>query len=99
MVWCLDCLTRLQPIKIKHFLVRITLMSDKYSPVGPSRSGYEFKDAYSFFLSEYAEIVFLTFFFVEMILKIYGLGFEMYFNSSFNCFDCAVSHSTFDIKF
>lgn len=45
------------------------------------------------FLSEYAEIVFLTFFFVEMVLKIYGLGFHVYFNSSFNCFDCAVSDS------
>ena len=45
------------------------------------------------FLSEYAEIVFLTFFFVEMVLKIYGLGFHVYFNSSFNCFDCAVSGS------
>ncbi|KAJ7334442.1 Voltage-dependent L-type calcium channel subunit alpha-1D [Desmophyllum pertusum] len=44
---------------------------------------------------QYAEIVFLTFFFVEMILKIYGLGFEMYFNSSFNCFDCAVVCSGF----
>lgn len=39
---------------------------------------------------QYAEIVFLTFFFVEMVLKIYGLGFHVYFNSSFNCFDCAV---------
>ena len=44
-----------------------------------------------FFISEYAEIVFLSFFFVEMVLKIYGLGFHVYFNSSFNCFDCAVS--------
>ena len=35
--------------------------------------------------------MFLTFFFVEMVLKIYGLGFHVYFNSSFNCFDCAVS--------
>ncbi|XP_078343776.1 voltage-dependent L-type calcium channel subunit alpha-1D-like isoform X1 [Oculina patagonica] len=44
---------------------------------------------------KYAEIVFLTFFFVEMVLKIYGLGFHVYFNSSFNCFDCAVVCSGF----
>ncbi|KAM7445212.1 hypothetical protein ABFA07_006340 [Porites harrisoni] len=37
-----------------------------------------------------AEIVFLTFFFLEMMLKLFGLGINNYFASSFNCFDCAV---------
>ncbi|XP_022780550.1 voltage-dependent N-type calcium channel subunit alpha-1B-like isoform X2 [Stylophora pistillata] len=44
---------------------------------------------------EWAEIVFLTLFFVEMILKIYGLGLHIYFNSSFNCFDCSIVISGF----
>uniref|UniRef100_A0A672ID19 Calcium channel, voltage-dependent, R type, alpha 1E subunit b n=1 Tax=Salarias fasciatus TaxID=181472 RepID=A0A672ID19_SALFA len=38
----------------------------------------------------YAEFVFLGLFLAEMFLKIYGLGFRLYFHSSFNCFDCAV---------
>lgn len=37
-----------------------------------------------------AEIVFLTIFFVEMLLKLYGLGIHQYFSSSFNIFDFAV---------
>ena len=41
--------------------------------------------------SDYAEIAFLTFFFIEMMLKLYGLGIRQYFASSFNCFDCVVS--------
>ena len=38
-----------------------------------------------------AETIFLTFFFLEMCLKIYGLGFQIYFNSQFNRFDFVVS--------
>ena len=38
-----------------------------------------------------AETIFLTFFFVEMCLKIYGLGLQIYFNSQFNRFDFVVS--------
>ena len=45
------------------------------------------------FISDYAEIVFLTFFFLEMMLKLFGLGIHNYFASSFNCFDCAVSNT------
>lgn len=50
------------------------------------------------FLSpDYAEFVFLGLFLAEMFLKMYGLGFRLYFHSSFNCFDCGVrsfvSHS------
>ena len=45
------------------------------------------------FISDYAEIVFLTFFFLEMMLKLFGLGINNYFASSFNCFDCAVSNT------
>ena len=40
----------------------------------------------------------MTLFFVEMILKIYGLGFHVYFNSSFNCFDCSVSYNVMSIQ-
>lgn len=49
-------------------------------------------------LSAWAEIVFLTLFFVEMILKIYGLGFHVYFNSSFNCFDCSVRNNLMSLE-
>ncbi|XP_034469409.1 voltage-dependent R-type calcium channel subunit alpha-1E-like isoform X3 [Hippoglossus hippoglossus] len=38
----------------------------------------------------YAEFVFLGLFLAEMFLKMYGLGFRLYFQSSFNRFDCAV---------
>uniref|UniRef100_A0A671VS64 Calcium voltage-gated channel subunit alpha1 E n=1 Tax=Sparus aurata TaxID=8175 RepID=A0A671VS64_SPAAU len=38
----------------------------------------------------YAEFVFLGLFLAEMFLKMYGLGFRLYFHSSFNCFDCGV---------
>uniref|UniRef100_A0A3B4E281 Voltage-dependent calcium channel alpha-1 subunit IQ domain-containing protein n=1 Tax=Pygocentrus nattereri TaxID=42514 RepID=A0A3B4E281_PYGNA len=41
-------------------------------------------------LQYYAEFVFLGLFLAEMFLKMYGLGFRLYFHSSFNCFDCAV---------
>lgn len=44
-----------------------------------------------FLLPDNAEIVFLAFFFVEMMFKLFGLGINQYFSSSFNCFDCAVS--------
>ena len=37
-----------------------------------------------------AEIVFITFFFFEMMLKLYGLGPQLYFKSQFNTFDCVV---------
>ncbi|KAM3865783.1 LOW QUALITY PROTEIN: voltage-dependent R-type calcium channel subunit alpha-1E-like [Diretmus argenteus] len=38
----------------------------------------------------YAEFVFLGLFLAEMFLKMYGLGFRLYFHSSFNCFDFGV---------
>uniref|UniRef100_A0A8C2I247 Voltage-dependent calcium channel type A subunit alpha-1 n=1 Tax=Cyprinus carpio TaxID=7962 RepID=A0A8C2I247_CYPCA len=38
----------------------------------------------------YTEFVFLGLFLAEMFLKMYGLGFRLYFHSSFNCFDCGV---------
>ena len=44
-----------------------------------------------FFFLDNAEIVFLTIFFVEVLLKLYGLGIHQYFSSSFNIFDFAVS--------
>ncbi|XP_068694848.1 voltage-dependent calcium channel type A subunit alpha-1-like isoform X3 [Montipora foliosa] len=37
-----------------------------------------------------AEIVFISFFFCEMVLKLYGLGPQLYFKSQFNTFDCVV---------
>ncbi|VDL62344.1 unnamed protein product [Hymenolepis diminuta] len=39
----------------------------------------------------YAEYVFLGLFMTEMLLKMYGLGFRLYFQSAFNIFDCVVS--------
>ncbi|CAN0379712.1 unnamed protein product [Lampetra planeri] len=38
----------------------------------------------------YMEFVFLGLFLLEMMLKMYGLGMQNYFHSSFNCFDFAV---------
>ncbi|XP_037643602.1 voltage-dependent R-type calcium channel subunit alpha-1E isoform X6 [Sebastes umbrosus] len=38
----------------------------------------------------YAEFVFLGLFLAEMFLKMYGLGFRLYFHSAFNKFDCGV---------
>ncbi|XP_042341586.1 calcium channel, voltage-dependent, P/Q type, alpha 1A subunit, b isoform X8 [Plectropomus leopardus] len=38
----------------------------------------------------YAEFIFLGLFMSEMLIKMYGLGMQPYFHSSFNCFDCVV---------
>ncbi|XP_063084518.1 voltage-dependent P/Q-type calcium channel subunit alpha-1A isoform X4 [Cavia porcellus] len=38
----------------------------------------------------YAEFIFLGLFMSEMFIKMYGLGTQPYFHSSFNCFDCGV---------
>ncbi|KAK4469124.1 hypothetical protein MN116_006708, partial [Schistosoma mekongi] len=38
----------------------------------------------------YAEFVFLGLFITEMLLKVYGLNVRIYFESSFNIFDCVV---------
>lgn len=39
----------------------------------------------------YTEFVFLALFIFEMLFKMYGLGVNLYFQSSFNIFDCVVS--------
>jgi len=41
--------------------------------------------------SDHAEFVFLALFICEGLLKMYGLGLQLYFQSSFNIFDCVVS--------
>eukprot|EP00794_Sanderia_malayensis_P016249 gene16249-17890_t len=41
-------------------------------------------------LQNIAEVVFISFFFSEMCLKLYGIGPRMYFKSQFNTFDCVV---------
>uniref|UniRef100_A0A3B3RLK8 Voltage-dependent P/Q-type calcium channel subunit alpha-1A n=1 Tax=Paramormyrops kingsleyae TaxID=1676925 RepID=A0A3B3RLK8_9TELE len=38
----------------------------------------------------FAEFIFLGIFMSEMLIKMYGLGTQPYFHSSFNCFDCIV---------
>ncbi|ESN92149.1 hypothetical protein HELRODRAFT_119050, partial [Helobdella robusta] len=38
----------------------------------------------------YAELIFLVLFVIEMLLKMYGVGVNVYFQSSFNIFDCLV---------
>ncbi|XP_056009827.1 voltage-dependent calcium channel type A subunit alpha-1-like isoform X8 [Ostrea edulis] len=38
----------------------------------------------------YTEFVFLALFIFEMLIKMYGLGVRIYFQSSFNIFDCGV---------
>ena len=42
-------------------------------------------------MADYAEFVFLGLFVFEMLFKMYGLGAHLYFQSSFNIFDCVVS--------
>ena len=44
-----------------------------------------------FLISDITEFVFLGLFMLEMVIKMYGLGVRMYFQSSFNIFDCVVS--------
>lgn len=44
-----------------------------------------------FSIVDYAEFVFLALFICEGLLKMYGLGLHLYFQSSFNIFDCLVS--------
>jgi len=47
------------------------------------------------FVAVYAEFVFLALFISEGLLKMYGLGLQLYFHSSFNKFDCVVSTGHF----
>lgn len=42
------------------------------------------------FVSEYTNMVFIALFTMEMLLKMYSLGFQGYFVSLFNRFDCFV---------
>ena len=42
--------------------------------------------------ADHAEFVFLASFICEGLLKMYGLGLQLYFQSSFNIFDCVVSN-------
>uniref|UniRef100_A0A3B3X7Y3 Voltage-dependent P/Q-type calcium channel subunit alpha-1A n=1 Tax=Poecilia mexicana TaxID=48701 RepID=A0A3B3X7Y3_9TELE len=52
------------------------------------------------FLSDflfYAEFIFLGLFMSEMLIKMYGLGIQPYFHSSFNCFDCVIVGSIFEV--
>lgn len=46
---------------------------------------------HKYHIADFAEFVFLGLFIFEVIFKMYGLGFHMYFQSSFNIFDCVVS--------
>ena len=45
------------------------------------------------YVAVYTEFVFLGLFMFEMLFKMYGLGTNIYFQSSFNIFDCVVSLS------
>lgn len=50
------------------------------------------------FLVDYTEFVFLGLFMTEMWVKMYALGPRIYFESSFNRFDCVViSGSIFEV--
>lgn len=51
-----------------------------------------------FFFPDYAEFIFLCLFISEMLIKMYALGPRIYFESSFNRFDCVViSGSIFEV--
>lgn len=46
------------------------------------------------------EVGFLGLFLSEMLLKMWGMGFQLYFHSSFNKFDCIViAGSIFELVF
>ena len=45
------------------------------------------------FVTDCSEFVFLGFFIFEVVLKMYGLGVHLYFQSSFNIFDCVVGRA------
>ena len=45
------------------------------------------------FVADCSEFVFLGFFIFEVVLKMYGLGVHLYFQSSFNIFDCVVGRA------
>ena len=48
---------------------------------------------------DYAEFVFLGLFLTEMIVRMYALGPRIYFESSFNRFDCIVIiASVFEVR-
>lgn len=50
------------------------------------------------FIADYAEFIFLGLFMSEMFIKMYALGPRIYFESSFNRFDCVViSGSIFEV--
>lgn len=50
------------------------------------------------FVSDYTEYIFLGLFMTEMFIKMYALGPRIYFESSFNRFDCVViSGSIFEV--
>lgn len=49
---------------------------------------------FPFHFADITEFVFLGLFLFEMVIKMYGMGVRMYFQSSFNIFDCGVSIST-----
>lgn len=51
-----------------------------------------------YFVSDYAEYIFLGLFMTEMLIKMYALGPRIYFESAFNRFDCVViSGSIFEV--
>lgn len=86
-------------LKVIKCSPNFTVPRDKTSPADMvalkcymlSRLRLSLFSSLSFSFVDYAEIVFLTIFFVEMLLKLYGLGIHQYFSSSFNMFDFAVS--------
>ncbi len=61
--------------------------------------GFVIHVSLSFLFPDYAEFVFLGLFIMEVIVKLYGLGIHMYFQSSFNIFDCVVSTRTYCTTF
>ena len=53
------------------------------------------KFTYLSFDLDYLELVFTALFFIEMILRMYGLGLRGYFHSAFNKYDFVVSNNSF----
>lgn len=70
------------------------IITDDYIPIIHE----DLKSLQNYIFTDYAEFVFLGLFMMEMWVKMYALGPRIYFESSFNRFDCVViSGSIFEV--
>ncbi|KAH9505336.1 Voltage-dependent P/Q-type calcium channel subunit alpha-1A [Bulinus truncatus] len=86
--------------KMKIFQARRLALARKMKNLRAEDGGSEPNDSEpsSVISPDYSEFAFLGIFVLEMFIKMYALGFKVYFRSSFNKFDCIVIvGSTFEV--